>query len=229
MTLEIVRYTLDDGIAFVTMDDGKANVMSEAMLAALNAALDRAQADRAVVLLSGRSRMFSGGYDLAMFTRSREEVVRTLKAGGDLVQRLYSFSLPVVAACSGHAVAQGAFTLLACDVRIGAAGPFKIGLNEVMIGLTIPHYGVEIARARLAPSWFNHAAVTGAFYAPHDAAIAGFFDRVVDEGEVAAAALAEARRLTKADLSAHAGTKARVRKHTLDAIRTLHGAEFATA
>jgi enoyl-CoA hydratase len=228
-TGELVRYALEDGVAVLTMDDGKANVMSRAMLGALNDALDRAERDRAVVLLSGRPRMFSGGYDLAMFSRSREEITATLRAGGALAHRILGFSLPVVAACTGHAVAQGAFTLLACDVRIAAAGAFKIGLNEVVIGLTIPHYGIEIARARLTPSWFNHATLTGAMYAPHEAAAAGFVDRVVDEAQVIETAREEARRLTKIDLAAHAATKKRVRRHVLETMRALHDEEFPAA
>lgn len=226
---DLVGYAVDDGIATLTLDDGKANVMSDAMLAALNAALDRAERDRAVVLLSGRPRMFSGGYDLAMFSRSADEVKRTLSAGGNIVHRIFGFPLPIVVACTGHAVAQGAFTLLAADVRVGAAGAFKIGLNEVAIGLTIPHYGIEIARARLTPSWFNHATATGTMYAPPDAATAGFLDRVVDEAAVLDAAREEARRLTKIDLTAHAGTKRRARRHALEAIKMLHAEEFPSA
>ena len=225
-TGELVRYALEDGVAVLTMDDGKANVMSQAMLDALSDAFDRAERDRAVVLLSGRPRMFSGGYDLAMFSRSREVITATLRSGGMLAQRILGFSLPVVAACTGHAVAQGAFTLLACDVRIAAGGPFKIGLNEVAIGLTIPHYGIEIARARLTPSWFNHATLTGTMYGPQEAAAAGFVDRVVEEAHVVEAAREEARKLTKIDLAAHAATKKRVRRHVLETMRALHDEEF---
>lgn len=211
------------------MDDGKANVMSERMQHALSEALDRAEADRAVVLLTGRGRIFSGGYDVAMFKRSRDEIVRTLRAGGQLVQRLLGFSLPVVAACTGHAVAQGAFLLLAADARIGAAGPFKIGLNEVAIGLTIPYYGVEIARLRLAAPWFNHATTTGTLYPPDEALVAGFLDRVVEHPDVLAVAREEARRLTTIDMNAHAGTKERIRRHALTTIREGIESEFAPA
>jgi enoyl-CoA hydratase len=224
----LVRYSFDDGVATIAMDDGKANVMTPAMQAALNAALDRAEADRAVVLLTGRPRMFSGGYDLAMFSRAPAEALSTIKAGGALVTRLFSFPLPVVMACTGHAVAQGAFLLMSADVRIGANGAFKFGLNEVAIGLTIPHYGVEIARARLTPSWFNHATTTGTMYAPGEALAAGFLDRMVDEPAVLDTAREEARRLVKIDLAAHAATKLRVRRPALEAMRTRHAEEFAT-
>jgi enoyl-CoA hydratase len=224
-----VTYDLVDSIATITMDDGKANVMSEPMQHALNAALDRAEADGAVVLLTGRTRIFSGGYDVSMFERSRDEIARTLRAGGGLVERILGFPRPVVAACNGHAVAQGAFLLLAADVRIGAAGAFKIGLNEVAIGLTIPYYGVEIARLRLSPPWFNHATTTGTLYPPDQALVAGFLDRVVDQADALTVAREEAVRLTKLDINAHAGTKQRVRGHALATIHEGIESEFAVA
>jgi enoyl-CoA hydratase len=207
----LVGYELADGVATIRMDDGKANVMSEAMSQALASAFDRAESDRAVVLLTGRERIFSAGYDLALFKGSAEVVVRTLRAGGRLVERILGFPYPVVAASSGHAVAQGAFILLATDVRFGPEGDFKFGLNEVAIGLTIPHYGVEAARLRLAPAWFNHATLTGTLYGPHDAKNAGFLDAVYPHAEVLTRAREEAQRLTKLDMNAHAGTKQRVR------------------
>ena len=216
---KLVDYELADGIATITMDDGKANVMSQAMQRAISEALARAEKDRAVVLLRGRVGMFSGGYDMAMFKRSRDEIVATIRAGGELVHRIAGFPYPVVAACGGHAVAQGAFMLLAADVRIGARGAFKIGLNEVAIGLTIPHYGIELARMRLSAPWFNHATTTGTLYPPDEALVAGFLDRVVDPSEVAEAARAQAARLGKIDHGAHAGTKARVRGEALQKMR----------
>jgi enoyl-CoA hydratase len=214
-----VTYALEGPVATLTMDDGKANVMTLPMIEALHSALDRAEADGAVVLLTGRPRIFSGGYDLAMFKRGPDEVVRTIRAGGELVARLLGFPRPVVAACGGHAVAQGAFVLLAADVRIGAEGDFKIGLNEVAIGLTIPHYGVEVARLRLAAPWLHHATITGALYPPAQALVAGFLDRVVAHEEVLPAAREEAQRLATLDMGAHAGTKQRVRGPALAKIR----------
>ena len=222
----IVQYALRDGVAEITMDDGKANVMTDPMLGALSEAFARAQADAAVVLLSGRPRMFSGGYDLAMFRRSPREIATTLRAGGTLVRRILSFPRPVVAACQGHAVAQGAFMLLSADVRVGALGDFKIGLNEVAIGLTIPHYGVEVARMRLTPPWFNHATLTGTLYTPEQALTAGFFDATVSAGEVLSSARDFAHKLTQIDAGAHAGTKLRVRRAALAAIDEGNASEF---
>lgn len=121
--------------------------------------------------------------------------------------------------CNGHAVAQGAFTLLAADVRFGAAGPFKLGLTEVVIGLTIPHYGVEIARMRPAPSYFQHATITGAMYNPDEALRAGLLDAVYPRQELMERAREEAQRLRKLNMPAHVGTKRRVRAPALQLIR----------
>ena len=71
-----------------------------------------------------------------------------------------------MAACTGHAFPAGAFLLMAADTRIGADGPFKLGLNEVRIGLTLPWFAIVLARHRLTPAHFDHAAVTGTMFDP---------------------------------------------------------------
>ena len=156
---DLLTYQLSDGVATIVMDDGKANVMSAEMISQLDAAFARARSDRAVVVLTGRGNIFSAGYDLAVFDQPQAVVAETMRAGGDLIQRILGHPHPTVAACNGHAIAQGAFTLLACDHRIGADGPFKTGLNEVAIGLTIPHYGIELARHQLASTWWRDEAL----------------------------------------------------------------------
>lgn len=223
---ELVTCVIADGIAEVTIDDGKANVMSLAMIGELADAFRRAEADGAVTVLTGRGSVFSAGYDMALFEGPVEEIAATLQAGGALIEQMLAHPFPVIAACNGHAIAQGAFTLLACDVRIGIRGEAKIGLNEVAIGLTIPHYGVELARHQLAPAWFEHATLTGALYDPGRAQDAGFLHELVDPADLGAAARSEAERLCTLDMAAHAGTLARVRRPVLEEIRARHSQEF---
>jgi enoyl-CoA hydratase len=225
-TSNLLSYALSDSIATLTMDDGKANVMSGAMLAELATAFDRAEREASVVVLTGKKGLFSGGYDMAMFGSPQAEIARVIRAGGELVYRILSFPKPVLIACSGHAVAQGAFILLAGDVRIGVSGDRKIGLNEVAIGLTIPFYGIEVARQRLSPSWFNHACITAALYDPETARTAGFLDQVVAPEELATVTALEARRLAALNTGAHAAVKLRVRKAALMAMRAGIDAEF---
>ena len=149
---ERVGYELDEGIATIAMDDGKVNALSPAMLDEIFEALDKAESDEAVVILTGRETTFSGGFDLKTFQAGDMDAVRSMLAGGaKLTERLLSFPGPVVAACNGNAIAMGSFMLLGCDVRVGAEGDYKLGLNETQLGMTIPWYAIEAARYRLTP------------------------------------------------------------------------------
>ena len=223
----LVSYQLKDSIATIIMDDGKVNVLSSAMLGELDAALDRALADRAVVLLAGRPGVFSAGFDLPVLNAGGAESVAMVRAGFALAERLLSFPVPVVIACTGHAVAMGVFILLSGDYRVGAAGPYKIAANEVAIGLTMPRAAVEILRQRLAPAHFNRAATLAEPFSPDNAVEAGFLDRVVGAADLYDVAHGAAEAAATLDLDAHLATKLRVRQHTLNAVRAAIDADNA--
>jgi enoyl-CoA hydratase len=212
-------YELKDSVATITMDDGKVNVMSIAMLSALNQALDQAVADRAVVVLTGRPGMFSAGFDLKTLTAGGPDAQKMLTMGFELAHRLLSFPTPVVVACSGHAIAMGVFIVLAADYRIGADGPFKIGANEVAIGLTMPHFGVEMCRQQLAPAHFNRAVIFSEMYSPTDAVPAGFLDRVVPAADLQREAQKFAAAATKLNMAVFTASKLRVREQAAKAVR----------
>jgi enoyl-CoA hydratase len=215
----LVSYRLRDSVATITMDDGKVNVLSPAMFSELAAALGRAAADRAVVVLTGREGIFSAGFDLAILRAGGVASADLLRAGFDLAARLLAFPTPVVVACPGHAVAMGAFLLLSGDYRIGTRGPYKLTANEVAIGMTVPRAAVEICRQRLNPACFGRAVGLAEVFSPDDAVAAGFLDRVVPAAELAQAAAAVAADLASLDLDAHAATKLRARQLTLTAVR----------
>lgn len=216
---DLVSYELSDRIATLRMDDGKVNAVSLAMSESIGAALDRAEADEAVVILTGRDGVFSAGFDMSVFDKEPDDVVAMIRAGAELAERVMSFPNPVVTACSGHAIAMGAFLMMSGDVRIAAAGPFKIGMNEVAIGMTVPHFALAVARHRLSPAHFNLAAITGRFYTPEEAVEAGFVDRVVGKDSLEDEARAVATALGAIDRRAHAATKLRVRAGALAELR----------
>lgn len=224
---ELATYELEGRVATIAMDDGKVNALSIEMLRAVMAALDRAEADGAVVLLTGRDKYFSAGFDLKVFSERPGEIVEMLTLGARLSERLLSFPTPVVVACNGHAIAAGTFPALAADLRIGVEGPYRLGLNEVKIGLTVPLYVVELARQRLTPRDYNRSLVTAAMYDPGEAAGAGFLDRVVPAEELREQSLAAAEELAGLNMDAHAATKLRVRGAALKALREAIDAELA--
>ncbi|EJZ57398.1 MULTISPECIES: crotonase/enoyl-CoA hydratase family protein [Pseudomonas] len=215
---ELIAYHLEDGIATLTLNNGKVNAISPDVIAAFNAALDQAVTDRAIVIITGQPGILSGGYDLKVMTAGPKEAVALVTAGSTLARRLLSHPFPVIVACPGHAVAKGAFILLSADYRIGVDGPFSIGLNEVQIGMTMHHAGIELARDRLRRSAFHRSVINGEMFDPKSAVDAGFLDKVVSAEELQGAALAAARQLKKINMTAHKNTKLKVRKALLEAL-----------
>ncbi len=220
----LVTYRAQDSVATITMDDGKVNALSLAMLTEVGAALDRATSDGAAVVLSGRPGVFSAGFDLTVLRDGGPGAAAMFRAGFELAERLLSCPVPVTIACTGHAVAMGVFLLLSGDYRVGASGPYKLTVNEVAIGLTLPRSAIEICRQRLAPAHFHRAVVNAEVYSPDNAVEAGFLDQVVPAAEVPAAARQVAGRLAGLDLATHAAAKLSAREHTLSTIRAALGA-----
>ncbi len=223
---ELVTYRRTDPVSTITMDDGRVNVFSIPMLRALHDAFDQAERDGTVVLLTGRPGCFSAGFDLGVFQGPAQDALVMLRLGATLAERILSFPAPVAVACTGHAFPAGAFLLMAADTRLGADGPFKLGLNEVRIGLTLPWFAVVLARHRLSPAHFDHAAVTGAMFDPAGAREAGLLDAVVPPDRIDSVALAAAQDLAAVDRHAHVATKLRARQSVLDELRSSIEAEL---
>ena len=213
---ELVSYQLDDGIATLTLNNGKPNAISPAVLEQFNAALDQAINDQAVVIITGQPGILSGGYDLKVMKSGREDSANLVAAGSTLSRRLLSHPFPVIVACSGHAVAKGAFILLSADYRIGVQGPFKIGLNEVAIGLAMHDVGHALARYRLHRSMFDRSVITAEMFDPAGALGAGFLDELTSPDALMATARSAAGRLKKLDMVAHRNTKLKARKALLE-------------
>lgn len=216
---DLVSYDLHDGVARITMDDGKVNSLSPPMFAQLNAAFDRAEADGAAVILGGREGIFSAGFDLKVLTAGGPEALSLVQTGFELAARIFDFATPVVAACSGHTIAMGVFLVQAADLRLGASGPFRVTCNEVKIGITMPQAALELCRPRLNGSHFYRAMTLSEVYSPEEAVEAGLLDgtltpdRLDDKAQEIASALNELNR------SAYQATKARVRGASSRAIR----------
>ena len=215
---DLVSYHLDEGIATLTLSNGKVNAISPEVISAFNAALDQAEKDRAVVIITGQPGILSGGYDLKVMTASPEQAIELVRQGSSLTRRLLSHPFPVVIACPGHAVAKGAFLLLSVDYRIGVEGPFSIGLNEVQIGMTMHHAGIELARDRLRKSAFHRSVINGEMFNPVSAVDAGFLDQVVKPEALLDTAREVAQQLKKINMRAHKNTKLKVRKELLEAL-----------
>lgn len=216
---ELVRYELNDGVATVTMDDGKANALSPAMQQAVLGALDCADADEAVLVLAGRDGRFSAGFDLQVIGGGGRESVDMVIGGFELAVRLLEREHPTVIACTGHAMAMGAFLLLAADDRVGAAGPYKLGANEVAIGMTMPYFAIEMMRLRLTPPGVQRSAVLAEVFDPIGAVTVGWLDHIVEPERVVPNAQERAAAYRQLHARAHRETKQRLRGEAIVRLR----------
>lgn len=192
-------------------DDGGVNSVNHGTLAGLVRTLDDAiEAQRPLVIM-GRDRIFSSGFDLEIFDQGVEATAELVEAGARFLHRMVSAPVPVIIGATGHAVAMGALLLMAADRRIGVDGRYKVGLNEVSIGMGLPRFAVTLAEARLSKRHLLSATAFARIYTPADAVDAGYLDAVVKVEELEAAVLAEAEAAAKLHRGAFAVTKARVR------------------
>jgi|SRR5579875_383642 len=216
-----VTYRCDTGVAHITMNDGKVNAMSPEMLHDLDAALDRAQSDKGIVVLrSAREGIFSAGFDLKIFAANDPaRSLEMVRAGAELALRLMGFPQPTIGVMEGHAFPMGTFLLLACDVRIGALGKFRMGLNEVVIGISPPRFAIELARSRVHPAWLSRTVTLGEMFEPQDAVTAGFLDRAVPPDEIDRALREILSALAGVNVAMHATAKNNLRRQAMAAMR----------
>jgi enoyl-CoA hydratase len=206
-----VQVSVENGIAVVRFDDGKANALGSGSIAELSAALDGAGRDAGAVVLVGRPERFSAGFDLKEMGAGPDTVRSVIGAGARLLMQIYTHPAPVVVGCSGHALAAGALVLLAADTRVGAAGAFKLGLNETQIGMSLPNFALELAEDRLSRRHLTAATIQARLYDPVEACDAGYLDEVVGAHAVESTAIERARALAELPSRAYAATKRALR------------------
>lgn len=211
--------TIEDGVAVVRIDDGKANAVSHSLLEGLHTALDRALADATAVALIGREGKFSAGFDLSVMTQGAEATRGLVGAGGEFLMRLFVHPQPTVAAVTGHALAAGALACLTCDTRIGSADLHaKIGLNETAIGMGLPWYAIRLGQARLNTDHVQRAMLQAEIYDMAGAVDAGYLDELVAADLLETTAIERARALGQLPSSAYKFTKLRLRQAIADEV-----------
>ena len=212
-------FEVNDGVAILRLDDGKANAIGYETLAAIDSAVSGAEQEAKALVIAGREGRFSAGFDLGLVRQGPQAARDVAAAGARTAMRIYGARVPVVAACTGHAIAFGAIMLLSSDVRLGADADAKIGLNEVSIGMPLPIFAVELARDRLTPRCFTAATALATLYSAADAVEAGYLDELVPPDELMDTAVARASALGEyLRLAGFALTRRNARQATIDHI-----------
>jgi enoyl-CoA hydratase len=214
-----VHYQAEGPIATIRIDDGKRNALAPGVLREIYEALDRAEADDAIVIITGREGVFSAGFDLNVMRQGGPAALTMLRLGYGLTARVLAYPRPVVAACNGHSMAMGIFLMLSADYVIGSRGDFNISANEVAIGLTLPRVAAAMLRHRLTPAAYQRAVTLSQMFDPEAALDAGFFDELVEPAELGARAEDLATATMALDARAHRVSKRRVRRSLIRRIR----------
>lgn len=211
---------VENNIATISLQEGKANAVGHALIDAVNAGLDEAEANAKAVLIRGSEGIFSAGFDLKEFKNGPDATKALVKRGAEMLLRIFMHPQPVVAECTGHAVAAGAFILLAADTRFGAEGDFKIGLNETAIGFELPVFGLELAKARLSKRHLQSAVVQAELYDPSQAVDAGYLDLALPLTDLHGAALERVTTLAELPGDAYAQNKRGLRSEIAAVIQS---------
>lgn len=214
----MLNYRLQDKVAVIGLDDGKANAVGHDFVDAMTEGLDKAEREAGAVVITGRDGVFSAGFDLKELAKGEQQRTDLVNRGAAMLLRLFSLPQPVVVASAGHAIAAGALVLLAADTRLGAAGDFKYGLNETAIGMSLPPFGMEMAKCRLSKRHQTQAIIQAQLYDPDAAQQVGYLDQVVAADALEAQALEQAAALAELPREAYAGTKLAVRRDYIDRI-----------
>lgn len=214
MAVEILHYDVADGVATIQHDDGGANTLRSDVFSSYGQLLDRAEQDDAVgaVVIRGRDGFFSAGMDLKWMQAIDVDTLGTI--GPDmarLAHRIFSFPKPVIAAVTGHAIAGGAVILLACDRSVGVDGQYKIGLNEVELGIPFGGFGLKLAKAHLSPSAFGSGLLHGETMQPQRALHVGYLDELVPAEQFDERVAAVAQRAAGLPADAYRATKLAMR------------------
>jgi enoyl-CoA hydratase len=209
-------------VRIVRMEHGKVQALDLELLGALDAAFSRAEADEVgALIVTGRGNAFSAGVDLFRLVNGGADYAGAfLPALSSALLKLFTLPRPVVAAVNGHAIAGGAIITWCADVRLMAAGPGRIGIPELRVGVPFPAVPLEIARFGCGPS-LSRAVSTGDTYLPEQALAAGLIDEVVAPEGLIERAIGLATGLAALPTDAFRLAKAAIRQPTLARIESL--------
>jgi len=219
-----MKYELmENGVAKISLDNGKVNALSTELSAELIEALDKAEKEAKAVLICGNPGIFSAGFDLKVVAQGIEVASKMFLKGFELLEKIYQHPQPLVIACEGHAVGMGVFLLLAADYRVGADGQFSLKLPETEIGMAFSPILKIIARTHIDSRHHSQAIIQSRAYDPASAAKIGILDETCSPEQVVSRALEKAVELAKLPAKQYAENKRFIRADEIEFIKNNRG------
>ena len=203
------------------MRAGKANAIGPAWLGRMETLLDEALAtEPRALVITGYESFFSAGLDLpALDALGRDQMGSFVMAFSRTMLRVFELPLPVIAAVNGHAIAGGCVLALQADVSIGARTDFRMGLNEVQLGIALPAMVLETLRAQVPPQSLLPVALEGGLFAPDEALALGLLHELVAPEHLEQRAAERALELATLPPRAFAAIKRAIRAPVVQRLR----------
>lgn len=210
----MIDLSVDDGIAVVTMQHGKANALDIEYCEALAVRFEALRSsDARAVVLTGQGKIFSAGVDLKRLAEGGSAYARQfLPALHKLYETVFFHPQPVVAAINGHAIAGGCVLACCADRRVMAHAAGRIGVTELLVGVPFPALAFEIVRHAVPSRYLAEFTLSGATYETGAALERGWVDEVAEPDALLADAVAIARELALLSPPAFAQTKQQLRQ-----------------
>ena len=198
--MEFLRWTVEEGVAVVTISRPPANALSQGLIRDVNTLLDEVEHNEAVrvIVLHGEGRFFSAGADIKEFTNvaTGEEFAALAKNGQDVFERLESYPKPVIAAIHGAALGGGLELAMACHLRY-VSPTAKLGLPELQLGIIPGFAGTQrlpryVGVAKAAEMMFTSDPISG-----QEAVQWGLANATFEEAELLEKTLTIAKKIAK--------------------------------
>jgi enoyl-CoA hydratase len=199
-------------VAVVHLEHGKATTLDTEFCREITGTMDELQQSRfGAAVLTGAGGIFSAGVDLKrLHLGGAPYIAEFLPALSDALLSVFGFPRPVIAALNGHAIAGGAVLAAACDRRVLASGPGRIGVTELLVGVPFPLVAVEILRCAFGGSRLSELTFLARTYPGDEALRLGLVDELAEPQDVLPRALALAGQLAAVPGRTFAHTKAQI-------------------
>ena len=197
-------------IAEIRLQRPPVNAMNMAFLEAVIDAHKKTVRNKSqAIVISGKEGLFSAGLDVPeLLQQSRNAMTVFWDRFFTMNMTLLRSPVPVIAAITGHAPAGGAVLAIHCDYRVAARGDFRMGLNEVQVGLAVPLPVLRVLETVVGSRTAARLAMTGELLGMEQALQAGLVDELVEPDQVIARAIEYAGTLTR--LPQHAMNQTRL-------------------
>lgn len=219
--MDFLRTKTEDHIYHILLDRGKSNAMNLQVVDELIEAIGIAEEDPSIegLILSGKEGFFSAGLDLITLYEYDEAQMRQFWSRFMLLlQKLAAFPKPVVAAITGHSPAGGCVMAICCDYRVMAEGEYVIGLNEIPVGIVVPHGIFKLYAFWLGQAKAYQSILEGKLFSPTEAKQIGLVDELVPLPRIQNSAMQKIKMLTQYERNAWQNTKRNFRSELVKAL-----------